>query len=57
MADDGATDADDADEPDADELPTAAEAIARCAATFDSSDTRRIANGTDRWNAYAGSSH
>ncbi|MFC7185886.1 hypothetical protein [Halorubrum yunnanense] len=38
-------------------MPTAAEAVAQCAATFDAGDTERIPNGTDRWNAYAGSCH
>jgi len=39
-----------------DGLPTAAESVAQAAGTFGPSDTRRIANGTDRRNAYAGSS-
>jgi hypothetical protein len=45
------------DEGDGDGLPTAAEAVARCAGTFDPTDTGRIPNGTGRWNAYAGSCH
>ncbi|WP_435075511.1 hypothetical protein [Halorubrum sp. HHNYT27] len=40
-----------------DGLPTAAEAVARCARPFDVTDGERIPNGTDRWNAYTGSSH
>jgi len=31
--------------------------MARAPAPFDTTDTRRIPNGTDRWNAYAGSLH
>jgi len=37
--------------------PTAAEAVARSAATFDATDTGQIPNGTGRWNAYTGSCH
>jgi hypothetical protein len=40
-----------------DEPPAVTEAVARCAAMFDATDDRRIPNGIDRLNAYAGSCH